>query len=55
MFCSHCEISYYIRWNPRDTGHDDAKDPLDDDGLEEAKELFPEFCPFCGASAEEEL
>ena len=53
LYSSHCDITYHVRWNRLDAD-DGVRDPLDID--EDAKEeAYPEFCPFCGSSAEDEL
>jgi len=49
LHCSHCEISYFVRWNPLDF-NDGGVDPLE----EAEDDSYPEFCPFCGSPAEDE-
>jgi hypothetical protein len=52
LYCSHCEITYHVRWNLVDFD-DGGRDPLDEQ--EGKEETYPEFCPFCGSSAEDEI
>jgi len=52
FYCSHCEISYFVRWNPMD--FDDGGHDLLDEEIQNKEESWPMYCPFCASIADEE-
>jgi hypothetical protein len=47
FYCSHCDISFYLRWNLQRIEADE------DDYDSEERELVADYCPFCGKMTEE--
>ena len=54
--CSVCSAIYTVAYSQPDPVHDDTDYSEDVDiTIEESEEdIYPEFCPFCGAHASED-